>query len=93
MTYQPTTRVLSNILENHSCSTKAKLGWKDSGLFDVAMGAFDRAEVRKLFSNLLLLKLSEKYERKSLALYRDDGLLIFKNASRPDSGKIKKTYL
>ena len=61
---------------------------KDSGLFDVAMGAFDRADVCELVGNFLLHKLSEKYERKNLALYRDDGIAIFKNVNRPDSEKI-----
>ena len=54
---------------------------KDSGLFDVAMDAFDGTEVCELVSNFLLHKLSEKYERKNLALSRDDGLAIFKNAT------------
>ena len=61
---------------------------KDSGLFDVAMDAFDRAEVCELVGNFLLHKLSEKYERKNLALYRDDGIAIFKNVNRPDTEKI-----
>ena len=61
---------------------------KDSELFDVAMGAFDRADVCELVGNFLLHKLSEKYERKNLALYRDDGIAIFKNVNRPDSEKI-----
>ena len=52
---------------------------KDSGLFGVAMGAFEGAEVCELVSNFLLHKLSEKYKRKNLALYRDVGLVIFKN--------------
>ena len=34
---------------------------KDSGLFDVAMGAFEGAEVCELVGNFLLHKLSEKY--------------------------------
>ena len=46
----------------------------DSELFVVAMGAFDVAEVCVLVGNFLLHKLSEKYGRKNLALYRDDGL-------------------
>ena len=72
----------------NSCSTKAKLGWKDSRLFDLATSALDRGEVCELFSNFLLHKLSEKYERKNLALYRDDGLTIFKNVDGPESEKI-----
>ena len=65
---------------------------KDSGLFDVAMGAFDGAEVCELAGNFLLHKLSEKYERKNLALYYNDGLAIFKNVSGPDFEKIKKHF-
>ena len=45
---------------------------KDNGLFNVAMGAFDGAEVLKPVSDFLFIKLSEKYKRKNLALYRDD---------------------
>ena len=65
---------------------------KVSGLFDVAMGASDGAEVFKLVGNFLLYNLSEKYERKNLALYRDNGLAIFKNVNEPDYKKIK-TFL
>ena len=65
---------------------------KDSGWFDVAMGAFDGAEVCELVGNFLLHKLSEKYARKNLALYRDDGLTCFKNVSGPASEKIKNYF-
>ena len=68
------------------------MGKKDSGLFDVAMGAFDRAEVCEFVGNFLLHKLSEKYERKNLAVYHDDGLAIFKNVNGPDSKNLK-TFL
>ena len=52
----------------------------------------DGAEVCELVGNFLLHKLSEKYKRKNLALYRDDGLAIFKNANGPDPEKIKKHF-
>ena len=65
---------------------------KDSGLFDVAMGAFEGAEVCELIDNFLLHKLSKKYKRKNLALYHDDGLAIFKNVNGPDPEKIKKHF-
>ena len=68
------------------------MGKKDSGLFDVAMGAFDGAEVCEFVGNFLLPKLSEKYERKNLAVYHDDGLAIFKNVNGPDSKNLK-TFL
>ena len=35
---------------------------KNSGLFDVAMGAFDGAEVWELAGNFFLHKLSENYD-------------------------------
>ena len=65
---------------------------KDSGLFDVAMGALDGAEVCELAGNFLLHKLSEKCERKNLALHHDDGLAILKNVNGPDSEKRKKYF-
>ena len=65
---------------------------KDSGLFDVGMDAFDETEVCELVSNFLLHKLSKKYEKKNLALSRDDGLAIFKNATGAASEKIKKHF-
>ena len=50
---------------------------KDSGLFDVAMGDFKRAEVCELVGYFLLHKLCEKYERNNLASYCDNGIPIF----------------
>ena len=63
---------------------------KDSGLFDVTMGAYDGAEVCELVGTFLLYKLSLKYNKNKIGLYRDDGLAIFKNISGPKSEKIKK---
>ena len=63
---------------------------KDSGLFDVTMGAYDGAEVCQLVGTFLLYKLSLKYNKNKIGLYRDDGLAIFKNISGPKSERIKK---
>lgn len=60
------------------------------------MGSVVGAEICKLVNNLLPQKLSEKYKRKNLALYHDDGLAIFKNVSGPASKKtnnILENYL
>ena len=38
----------------------------------------------------LLYKLSLKYNKNNIGLYRDDGLAIFKNISGPNSEKVKK---
>ena len=64
----------------------------DSGLFGIAVGAFAGAEGCEMVSNFLLHKLSEKYKRKNLTLYHDDGLAIFKNVSGPTSKKVKKIF-
>ena len=63
---------------------------KDSGLFDVTMGVYHGAEVCELVGTFLLYKLSLKYNKNKIGLYRDDGLAIFKNISGPKSEKIKK---
>ena len=63
---------------------------KDSGLFDVTMGAYDGAEVCELVRTFLLYKLSLKYNKNNIGIYRDDGLAIFKNISGPKSEKVKK---
>ena len=56
---------------------------KDSELFDVTMGAYHGAEVCELVGTFLLYKLSLKYNKNNIGLYRDDGLAIFKNISGP----------
>ena len=58
---------------------------KDSRLFIVMMGTYDGAEVCELVETFLLHKLSMKYNKNNIALYRDDGLAIFKNISGPKS--------
>ena len=72
LTYQPSTRLLSNTHTNTPIQQRVTWMKKDNGLFDVAKGGFDGAEVLKPVSNFLFIKLSEKYKRKNLALYRDD---------------------
>ena len=63
---------------------------KDSGLFDVTMDSYDGVEVCELVGTFLLYKLSLKYNKNDIGLYRDDGLAIFKHISGPKSEKIKK---
>ena len=63
---------------------------KQSGLFDVTMGAYDDAEVCELVGTYMLSFISEKYNRKDFGLYRDDGLGVVKNKSGPEAEKIKK---
>ena len=54
---------------------------KDSGLFDVTMGAYDGAEVCKLERSFSLYALLLKYNKTNIGFYRDDGLAVFKNVS------------
>ena len=52
------------------------------------MAIFDGGAVCELVGSFLHHNLSEKYERKNLVLYREDGLAIFKNVSGPALEKI-----
>ena len=52
---------------------------KQSGLFDVTIGAYDVAEVCELVGTYMLSPISEKYNEKDFGLYRDDRLGVVKN--------------
>ena len=65
---------------------------KKDGLFDVTMREYDGAEVCELVGTFLLDKISKKYEKNSIGLYRDGGLSVFKNKSGTQLERIKKTY-
>ena len=53
------------------------------------MGAYDGAEVCELVGSFLLYQLSNKYNKKDISLYRDDGLAVFKNKSGPQAERMK----
>ena len=63
---------------------------REGGIFDVAMGANDGAEVCELVGTFLLEKISEIYNKSNIGLYRDDGLSIFRNKSGTQLEKMKK---
>ena len=63
---------------------------KRGDLFDVAMGAYDSAEVCELVGTFLLEKNSEIYNEGDIGLYRDDGLAVFRSKSSTQLEKIKK---
>ena len=54
------------------------------------MGANDGAEVCELVATYMLNLLSKKYNKNDFGLYRDDGLAILKNKSRPQSEQVQK---
>ena len=53
------------------------------------MGA-DGAEVCELVGTYMLNLLSKKYNKNDFGLYRDDGLVVLKNKSGPQSEQVKK---
>ena len=63
---------------------------KRGDLFDVAMEAYDGAEICELVGTFLLEKISEICNEGDIGLYRDDGLAIFRNKSGTQLEKIKK---
>ena len=63
---------------------------KQGGLFDVSMGAYDRAEVCQLVGTYMLNVLSKKYNKNDFGLYQDYGLTVLKNKSGPQSEQVKK---
>ena len=62
----------------------------EGDLFDVAMGAYDDAEVRELNGTFLLEKISEVCNKGDVGLYWDDGLAVFRNKSGTHLENIKK---
>ena len=63
---------------------------KRGDLFDVAMRAYDGAEVCELVGTFLLEKISETYNEGDIGLHRDDGLAVFRSKSSTQLEKIKK---
>ena len=57
-------------------------------MFDVTMGSFDGAEVCELIGLFLLNNFSEKYG--NVGHYRDDGLVLLRNSSGPQSEGTRK---
>ena len=78
----------SLLFDNATAWTKNNL----SSIFDVSMGSFDGAEVCELIGLFLLNNLSEKYGKNSVGPYRDDGLVLLRNASRPQNGQDRTSH-
>lgn len=60
---------------------------------DLTIGCQDDAEVCDLFNSFISNKLAYISNISSIALYRDDGLGIFQNVSKPETEKKKKTIV
>ena len=65
---------------------------KRGKLFDVTMGECDGAEVCELVGCYILSIITNRYDKKNIGLYRDDGLAAFKNINGPQAEKIKKDF-
>ena len=62
--------------------------------FDVPMGCHDGGEICKLVGAFILNKISPiMQEQNNVGLYRDDGLGIFRNLSRPNIERKKKEII
>ena len=55
------------------------------------MGAYDGAEIYELVGIFMLSLLSKKFSFNNIGLYRDDELSVFRNISRRQVEKKKKT--
>ena len=62
-----------------------------AGLFDITMGSFDRAEICELVGTYALASLPEdRYCKKEIGLYMDDGLMVHRGTTRSEAERIKK---
>ena len=61
--------------------------------FDVTMVSLDGVEICEVFSIYILHELGEKYGRKRMGIYRDDGLAVFENTSSPEAERIRKGFI
>ena len=74
------------LFDNETAWTKKN----HSNMYDVTMGSFDGTEVCELIGLFLLNNLSEKYGKDNVGLYRDDGLVLLRNESGPQSERTRK---
>ena len=61
-------------------------------MFDVAMGSYDGAEVCELVGLYILHKFTTAFPNGNIGLYRDDGLVAFRNMSARSLDKARKDF-
>ena len=76
----------SLLFDNETAWTKKN----HSSMLDITMGSFDGVEVCELTGLFLLNNLSEEYGKNNVGLYRDNGLVLLRNASGPQSERTRK---
>ena len=63
------------------------------GNFDVTMGSYDGAEVCELVGVYILSLLANRVDKEDTGLYRDDGLVIVRNLTGPQTDKTRKDII
>ena len=58
--------------------------------FDVIMGSYEGAEICELVGISILKSLEDKIDKQDIGLYRDDGLMILRNANGQKTDKTRK---
>ena len=67
---------------------------KDSeGCFDVTMGSYDGAKICELVGIYILSRLSNIIDKNDCGLYRDDSLLVLRNANRQKIDRIREKVI
>ena len=61
--------------------------------FDVIMSSFDSAEICELVGINILSLLSNKLDKQSTGLYRNHGLVFFRNISKQKTDRIRKDII
>ena len=61
--------------------------------FDIPMGCCDGTEICKLVGIYIQNKLCKLMNKKDFGLYRDDGLRILRNTSRPEADRKRKNII
>ena len=64
-----------------------------AGLFDMAMGSYDGAKICELVGIFALSQLPERYDKSNIALYRDNGLAVFKEVLGSAAERVKKDII
>ena len=63
---------------------------KKTGLFDVAQGSYDGAEICEMVGLYILSQVEENFPELNFGLYRDDGLGLTNKASKTKMERLKK---
>ena len=61
--------------------------------FDVPIDCYDGAEVCEIFESFILNKLTSVTNKSNIGLYRDGGLGIFQNISKPETQRKEKAIV